>query len=191
MAVSYNNVITRNYSGRVGDIILKNYAGKSVMTKRPDCSKVIKTARQLEFNDKFKKSVKFGQYVIKNQELIDHYRRKRPDLDPYHAAISDYQSRPVIERVDVGGYQGLPGNVVTVSVWDKWEIEGVDMVIFNALGEVIECGAAVPRQFSGNTEWDYTAMVENVDYKGGRIEVAAKDKPGNVVKSTLVFNGSS
>jgi hypothetical protein len=65
------------------------------------------------------------------------------------------------------------------------------MVIFNSLGEVIECGAAVPRQFSGNTEWDYTAMVENVDYKGGRIEVAAKDKPGNVVKSTLVFNGSS
>jgi hypothetical protein len=190
MAVSYNNVITRNYSGRVGDIILKNYAGKSVMTKRPDCSKVIKTARQLEFNDKFKKSVKFGQYVIKNQELIDHYRRKRPDLDPYHAAISDYQSRPVIERVDVGGYQGLPGNVVTVSVWDKWEIEGVDMVIFNALGELIECGAAIPRQFSANTEWDYTATVENIDYKSSRILVRAKDHPGNVVETEVDIGGT-
>jgi len=185
MAVSYNNVITRNYSGRVGDIILKNYNGKSVMTKLPDCSKVIKTAWQLEFNDKFKKAVKYALYVIKNQELSKYYRKKRPDLSPYHAAISDYMSRPVIERVDVSGYQGLPGNVVTVSVWDKWSIEGVDMVIFNALGEVIECGAAVPRQFSGNTEWDYTATVENIDYKSSRILVHAKDHPGNVVEAEI------
>jgi hypothetical protein len=185
MAVSYNNVITRNYSGRVGDIILKNYAGKSVMTKRPDCSKVIKSARQLEFNDKFKKAVKYARYVIKNQELSDYYRRIRPDMDPYHAAISDYMSRPVIERVDTGGYQGLPGNIVTVSVWDKWGIEGVDMVIFNALGEVIECGAAIPRQFSGNMEWDYITTVENVDYKSSRILVRAKDRPGNVVETEV------
>jgi hypothetical protein len=190
MAVSYNNVITRNYSGRVGDIILKNYNGKSVMTKRPDCSKVIKSARQLELNDKFKKAVKYGQYVIKNQELSDYYRRKRPDLDPYHAAISDYQSRPVIERVDVSGYQGLPGNVVTISVWDKWGIEGVDMVIFNSLGEVIECGAAIPRQFSGNTEWDYTATVENIDYKSSRILVRAKDHPGNTVEAAVDLGGT-
>jgi len=190
MAVSYNNVITRNYSGRVGDIILKNYNGKSVMTKRPDCSKVIKSARQQEFNDKFKKAVKYAQYVIKNQELSDNYRRKRPDMDPYHAAISDYMSRPVIERVDVGAYKGLPGNVVTVSVWDKWGIEGVDMVIFNSLGEVIECGAAVPRQFSANTEWDYTATVANVDYKSSRILVRAKDHPGNVVDAEVDVGGT-
>jgi len=185
MAVSYNNVITRNYSGRVGDIILKNYKGKSVMTKRPDCSKVIKSARQLEINGKFKKAVKVGQFVIKNQESSDFYKRKRPDMDPYHAAISDYMSRPVIERVDVNGYQGLPGNVVTVSVWDKWGIEGVDMVIFNSLGEVIECGAAIPRQFSGNMEWDYITTVENVDYKSSRILVRAKDRPGNVVETEV------
>ena len=183
MAVSYNNVITRNYSGRVGDIVLKNYDGKSVMTKRPDCSKVIKTARQLEFMNKFAKAVKYGLFVKNNPELCEYYRKKRPDLDPYHAAISDYQSRPVIERVDVDGYQGLPGNVVTVSVWDKWGIEGVDMVIFNALGEVIECGAAVPRQFSGNLEWDYTGTVENIDYKSSRILVHAKDHPGNIVEA--------
>jgi hypothetical protein len=185
MAVSYNNVITRNYSGRVGDIILKNYDGKSVMTKRPDCSKVIKSARQIENNDKFKKAVKVGQFVINHPESSDFYKKKRPDMDPYHAAISDYMSRPVIERVDTGGYQGLPGNVVTVSVWDKWGIEGVDMVIFNSLGEVIECGAAVPRQFSANTEWDYTATVENVDYKSSRILVRAKDHTGDVVEAEV------
>jgi hypothetical protein len=77
-----------------------------------------------------------------------------------------------------------------VSVWDRWSIEGVDMVIFNALGEIIEYGAAVPKQFSGNTEWDYTAKVENVDYKSCRILVRVKDRPGNVVEAEIDVGGT-
>jgi len=123
MAISFNNVITKEYSGRVGDIVFRNYGGKSVMSKRPDCSKVIKTARQIEFMNRFAKAVKYGQYVIKNQELSNYYRKKRPDLSPYHAAISDYMTRPVIESVDMRNYKGHPGDVVTVSAWDKWNID--------------------------------------------------------------------
>ena len=188
MAVSYNNVITSHYSGRVGDIVFRNYNGKSVMAKRPDCSKVIKTARQLEFINKFAKAVKYGLFVKDNPALCEYYSKKRPDLSPYYAGISDYQSSPVIEHIYVIDYQGYPGDVVTVSAWDKFEIEGVGVVIFNALGEVIEFGEAVPREFSGNTEWDYTAAVENVDYKGGRIEIRIKDKPGNVIQEVIVLD---
>jgi hypothetical protein len=190
MAISINNVITREYSGRVGDIVFRNYGGKSVMAKRPDCSKVIKTARQIEFMNKFAKAVKYGQYVLKNPAHCKYYSKKRPDLNPYNSAISDYLSKPVVERVDVSGYQGLPGNIVTVSVWDRWSIEGVDMVVFNALGEIIEYGAAFPRQFSGNTEWEYTATVVNVDYKSSRILVLVKDRPGNVVEAEVDIGGT-
>jgi len=189
MAVSYNNVITRNYSGRVGDIVFRNYNGKSVMAKRPDCSKVIKTARQLVFINKFAKAVKVGLFAKDNPTLIEHYKKKRPDLSTYHAAISDYQSSPVIEHVDVSEYQGHPGDVVTVSASDKFEIEGVGVVIFNAMGDVIEFGEAVPKEFSGNTEWDYTATVENPDYKSSRILVRAKDRPGNVVEAEVDIGG--
>jgi hypothetical protein len=187
MAVSRNNVITSQYSGRVGDIVFRNYGDKSVMAKRPDCSRVIKTARQMEFINKFAKAVKYGLFVKDNPTLCEYYSKKRPELSPYHAGISDYQSSPVLERIDVSEYKGLPGNVVTVSAWDKWNIEGVGVVIFNSLGEVIEFGEAIPKEFSGNTEWDYTATVENPDYKGGRVEVRITDKPGNVVHTSCVF----
>jgi hypothetical protein len=190
MAISYNNVITRNYSGRVGDIVFRNYSGKSVMAKRPDCSKVIKTARQWEFMNTFAKGVKFGKFAKDNPALCKNYNEKRPDLSPYHAAISDYMTRPVIESVDMRNYKGHPGDVVTVSAWDKWNIEGVGVVIFNALGEVIEFGEAVPREFSGNTEWDYTATVENVDFKSSRILVQAKDRPGNIVETEVDVDGT-
>ncbi|MGA3014839.1 MAG: hypothetical protein ABSD71_12500 [Bacteroidales bacterium] len=185
MAVSFKNVITSTYSGRVGDIILKNNSGKSVMAKRPDCSKVIKSAKQVEINTRFAKAVKYGQYVKDNPELCKYYRKKRPNLNPYNSAISDYMSRPVVERIDVGVYQGLPDNVITVSAWDKWSVEGVSVVIFNVIGEVVECGAAVPRQFSGNTEWDYKATKENPDYKSCRILVRVKDRPGNIIEAEV------
>ncbi|MGA3012800.1 MAG: hypothetical protein ABSD71_02070 [Bacteroidales bacterium] len=190
MAVSFNNAITSEYSGRAGDIVLKNYDGKSVMAKRPDCSKVIKSEWQLANQTKFAKAVKYAQYVLKNPALCKYYNKKRPDLSAYNAAISDFMSRPVIERVDVSNYHGLPGNIVTVSTWDKWSIEGVSMVIFNVLGEVVECGAAVPGQFSGNMEWDYTATVENVDYKSCRILVRVKDRSGNVVEADVDIGGT-
>ena len=190
MAVSFNNVITRYFSGRVGDIILKNYSGKCVMAKRPDCSKVIKTARQQVFMNKFAKAVKVGLFAKDNPTLIEHYNKIRPDLSPYHAAISDYQSSPVIEHVDVSEYQGHPGDIVTVSASDNFEIEGVGVMIFNAMGDVVEFGEAVPKEFSGNTEWDYTATVENPDFKSSRILVRVKDRPGNVVEAEVDVGGT-
>ncbi|MGA3013568.1 MAG: hypothetical protein ABSD71_05995 [Bacteroidales bacterium] len=190
MAISFNNVITSHYSGKVGDIVLRNYNGKSVMSKRPDCSKVIKTARQLEFMNKFARGVKFGLFAKDNPTLCENYNKIRPDLSPYHAAISDFMTRPVIERVDVSEYQGHPGDVVTVSAWDKWNIEGVGVVIFNAIGEVIEFGVAVPVEFSGNMEWEYKATVENADYQGGRVEIRVKDMPGNVVQEVITLDST-
>jgi hypothetical protein len=190
MAISYNNVITRYFSGRVGDFVLKNYNGKCVMAKRPDCSKVIKSARQQVFMNKFAKAVKVGLFAKANPTLIDHYHKIRPDLSTYHAAISDYQSSPVIEHVDVSEYRGHPGDVVTVSASDNFEIEGVGVVIFNDMGDVVEFGEAVPKEFSGNTEWDYTATVENVDYKSSRILVRAKDRPGNTVEAEVDVGGT-
>ena len=63
-------------------------------------------------------------------------------------------------------------------------------MIFNSIGEVIEFGEAVPREFSGNTEWDYMATVENPGYKTCRILVRAKDRPGNVVEAEVDVGGT-
>jgi hypothetical protein len=145
---------------------------------------------QQEFMHKFANAVKYGLYVKVNPALCEYYRKKRPDLSPYHAAISDFMTRPIIERVDVNEYKGHPGDVVTISAWDKWNIEGIGVVIFNAIGEVIEFGEAVPKEFSGNTEWDYMATVENVDYKSCRILVRVKDLPGNTIEAEADIGGT-
>jgi hypothetical protein len=186
MAVSFNNVITKNYHGRVGDIVLRWFGGRSVMSKRPDCSKVIRSERQLANNDRFKKAVKYGQYAIRTPELLKHYRKiKKSNQSAYNAAVSDFLLNPKVEAIDIGGYIGVKGNKIGIRAWDKYKVESVSVVILNKMGQQIEKGAAVARPLSGSLEWDYTATVENVDYKSCKVLVRVSDLPGNVVQAEV------
>ena len=192
MAISFNNVITKYFSGRVGDIVLRNYGGRSVMSKRPDCSKVVRSERQLANNDWFKKAVRFGQYAIRTTEQLKHYTKiKKSNQSAYNAAVSDFLLNSRIEAIDIGGYIGVKGNKIGIRAWDKYKVESVSVVILNKMGLVVEKGAAIARLFSGGLEWDYKVTVENADYKSCRILVRAKDRPGNKVETEVDVGGSS
>jgi hypothetical protein len=192
MAISFKNVLTREYSGRVGEVVFRNYKGKSVMAKRPDCSKVIKSPAQLANQNRFAKAVKYSKKVKSDPERSEFYRKnkKKKYQDVYHAAMSDFMSKPKVQKVDLNGYKGLKGNVISVSAWDKFSVEAVIVVILNYLGQVIESGPAVATSFSGNREWDYITTVENVDYKTCRILVRVKDRPGNTVEAEVDVGGT-
>jgi DUF917 family protein len=193
MAISFKNMITRMYSGRVGDIVLRNYGGKSVMAKRPDCSKVVKSPAQLENQKRFAKAAKISKAVKNDPQRAKFYSEKRKKMkykDVYHAAMSDCMTKPKVQKVDLTTYRGQPGNVIRISAWDKFRVETVSVMILNDKGLLVERGLAVARMFSGNQEWDYTATAENVDYKSCRILVRVKDRPGNVVEAEVDIGGT-
>ena len=193
MAISFKNLITRMYSGRVGDIVLRNYGGKSVMAKRPDCSKVVKSPAQLTNQAKFAKAVKFSKAVRNNPQRSEDYsemKKKTKYKDIYHAAMSDCLTKPKVQKVDLVSYRGQPGSVIRIRAWDKFKVETVSVMILNNIGQLIERGPAVAKPFSGNREWDYIATVENVDYKSCRILIRVKDRPGNVVDAEVDIGGT-
>ncbi|MGA3012870.1 MAG: hypothetical protein ABSD71_02420 [Bacteroidales bacterium] len=193
MAISFKNLITKHYSGRVGDVVLRNYGGKSVMAKRPDCSKVVKSAAQLANMARFAKASKYSKMVKNDPQRCEDYNEKKKKTkyqDVYHAAMSDFMTKPKVQKVNLIGYRGLKGNVIRISTWDKFRVETVNVMILNDKGQLIEKGPAVVKSFSGNREWDYTATVENVDYKGGSVEVRVTDKPGNVVREVFTLDST-
>ncbi|MGA3014623.1 MAG: hypothetical protein ABSD71_11405 [Bacteroidales bacterium] len=193
MAISFKNVITRMYSGRVGDIFLRNYGGKSVMAKRPDCSKVIKSPAQLANQAKFAKAVIYSKAVKSDPQRSEDYsekKKKNKYKDVYHAAMSDCLTKPKVQKVDLSTYRGQPGNVIRIRAWDKFRVETVNVIILSNKGQLIEKGTAVAKIFSGNREWDYTATVENLDYKSCRILVRVKDRPGNTVEAEVDIGGT-
>jgi len=193
MAISFKNLITRGYSGRVGDVVLRNYGGKSVMAKRPDCSKVIKSATQLANMAKFGKASKYSKAVKNDPQRSKDYSEKKKKTkykDVYHAAMSDCMTKPKVQKVDLVGYRGLKGNVIRISAYDKFRVETVSVVILNKMGQLIEKGPAVAKAFSGNREWDYIATVENLNYQGGSVEIRVTDKPGNVVREVITLDST-
>jgi DUF917 family protein len=193
MAISYNNVITKHFHGRIGDVVLRWVAGKSVMSKRPDCSKVVKSAAQLANQAKFGKASKYSKAVKNDPQLSEDYSEKKKKTkykDVYHAAMSDFMTKPKVQKVELTTYRGQPGNMIRISAWDKFRVETVSVMILNKMGQLIEKGPAVARTFSGNREWDYIATVENIDYKSCRILVQVKDRPGNVVKAEVDIGGT-
>jgi DUF917 family protein len=182
------------YSGRVGDIVLRNYGGKSVMTKRPDCSKVVKSPAQLANQAMFAKAVKISKAVKNDPQRAEFYSEKKKKTkykDVYHAAMSDCLTKPKVQKVDLNTYRGQQGNVIRISAWDKFRVETVSVMILNNKGQLIEKGPAVAKPFSGNREWEYVATVEYLNYQGGKVIVHVTDKPGNVVQADVDINGSS
>jgi hypothetical protein len=75
----------------------------------------------------------------------------------YHAAMSDCLTKPKVKKVELAGYRGHQGNVISILAWDKFRVETVSVMILNKMGQLIEKGPAVARMYSGNREWDYIA----------------------------------
>jgi hypothetical protein len=192
MAISYNNVITKHFHGRIGDVVLRWVAGKSVMSKRPDCSKVVKSPAQLENQKSFAKAVKYSKGVKNDPQRSESYSNKKVKYKSvYHAAMSDCLTKPKVKKVELAGYRGHQGNVISILAWDKFRVETVSVMILNKMGQLIEKGPAIATPFTANREWDYIATVENIDYKSCRVLVQVKDRPGNVVEAEVDIGGSS
>jgi hypothetical protein len=163
------------------------------MAKRPDCSKVVKSAAQLANQAKFAKANKYSKAVKNDPQRSKDYSEKKKKTkykDVYHAAMSDYMTKPKVQKVDLVSYRGQQGNVIRISAWDKFRVETVSVMILNKMGQLIEKGPAVAKPFSGNREWDYNATVENADYKSCRILVRVKDRPGNTVEAEVDIGGT-
>jgi hypothetical protein len=100
-------------------------------------------------------------------------------------AIADYLHAPDIERVDVSGYHGQPGDVIRIEATDDVAVKAVKVVIVNTDGTPVEEGFAVAE--ATGYEWTYAATTVNDSLAGDRIEVYASDLPGNITKAEEIL----
>ena len=93
MAIAYDNFLTKNYYGRFGDAILKRWrGGKSILSKRPDCSKVVKSKAQKDNMKRFAAAIIYAKKVLLDPQkagLLQEEKEKVPTIT-WNAAISDF-----------------------------------------------------------------------------------------------------
>jgi formylmethanofuran dehydrogenase subunit D len=188
MAVSRNNVIVKNFHGRIGNIVLRVFGNKMVMSALPSTRNRKWSEAQLACQDQFRKATKFGHKVLDNVELDMFYKKHaKENQSSWNASISDYLLKPEIETIDTSKYNGQEGDIIKVEAYDKYKVASVIVMIINALGLQIESGIAFAMPTG---KWVYKVTAENPDWKGSRVVVRVSDLPGNVVEGNAVLDGT-
>jgi hypothetical protein len=135
---------------------------------------------------KFQRAVLYAGAAVSDPETAPVYAAKSGNgHTPRIVAIADYLHAPDIERIDVSGYHGQPGDVIRIEAIDDVAVREVKVVITGADGAPVEEGYAVAE--ATGYEWTYTATVVNDSLAGDRIEVYASDLPGNLTKAEEVL----
>jgi hypothetical protein len=192
MAISYDNELTARYHGRFGNAVLRWRGGKSILSKMPDCSRVVKTKAQKANMKRFAAATIYGKKVLGDPRLREKYKKKKKMYQSiWNAAISDFMSKPKVQSIDVKDYKGVPGNEIRISARDRFKFEAVIVTILNILGHVIESGRAVANPLSDGMEWVYKTTVMNPSLKGSKVVFRVSDLPGNVGQESVVFDDPS
>lgn len=92
MATTQSNIVLHAMSGHLGkQLVVKQYATKTVISKYPDMTNVKPSPKQLEEKGRFSQAVKYAQAVLKNSALKATYLEKvAVGQSIYHYAIKEY-----------------------------------------------------------------------------------------------------
>lgn len=82
-------------SGTLGkQIVFKQYANGTVVSKYPDMSRVKPSAKQLEAKSQFQFAVHYAKYILANPELKEAYSKLvNKGQTVYHYAIAEYMQK--------------------------------------------------------------------------------------------------
>jgi hypothetical protein len=94
MAKLKGNALIEGFSGRLDNIILKHYRYGTVISTRPDMSKVKRTREQKQRSSRFAEAVAYARGVVADANLKKAYARKasKTGRTIYHLALSDYMN---------------------------------------------------------------------------------------------------
>ncbi len=99
MAISKNNIVTHTASGKVGNIIFKNYGEKTVISRYPNMTKVIRTEKQIEILDQFRAAQAYAKSILSDPDKKIAFAKTLPQgKTVYHTAISRYLKKTTMTK---------------------------------------------------------------------------------------------
>ena len=127
----------------------------------------------------FQRATIYGKSVNADPQLKELYgKAAKKGQTAYNIAVADMLQAPNIERIDLSGYTGRPGDVIKVLVTDDFHVKEVLVTITNGDGSLVESGYAQPDAIG--YLWIYTTTEDNENLDGDKIEITASDIPGNI-----------
>ena len=91
MAVVINSLILKGISGKIGELVVKQYEGKTIVCTCPVRSVKALSEKQEKQRAKFKSAVRWAQEVIANENLLAKYKEQlRKGQTVFHYLVGEY-----------------------------------------------------------------------------------------------------
>ncbi len=93
MAITENTML-RSMKGRIGDIVIKQYGDKTVVSKYPDMSNIIPSDSQKEKRNRFAEAVAYAKTINSSPVLkADYLKRVGEVRSVYQHALKEFLAR--------------------------------------------------------------------------------------------------
>jgi hypothetical protein len=94
MAIAKNHPLLKGVSGRIGELVIKQYANGIVISKMPDMSGVKKSKLQKIRQNKSKEAVVYAQSIIRNpKKKAEYAKRLKKGQSVYHTVIKEFMKK--------------------------------------------------------------------------------------------------
>jgi hypothetical protein len=177
---TFQNIVTKGLSGKILQLVFKQWAGLTYVTAAPSKSSIPATEEQRQTRINFKEAVRYAKRMMDDTSMKSLYQQTlKPRQTAFNRAIKDFMSAPVIGFINAGNYNDQPFSHIIVRATDDFMVMNVQVKIENSAGQWIEEGYAVPAD--NGLDWKYMitesaqAAAENV------ITVTVGDMAGNKV----------
>jgi hypothetical protein len=151
MAVVNMNTVTNGFRGSIGNIVFKQYYGKTIVAHKSD-KRPKQSEQQRENRSKFKAATYWAKAQMLDPEKKVYYWRKAKKLklpNAYTAAISDYMRKGEISEIDTKQYKRKAGDMIKLKINKKdFAVHKVDVSFWSADGKLIETDMAVKRDIN-------------------------------------------
>lgn len=188
MGIVKNNLVTKGFSGKMGDDIVFRQVGDQTQFAKAGRRRASFTDSQVAQQERFLSAVMYAKSALLDpatKELYTLMAAKAGLRSAFSAAVTDHLTPPKIASVFTGNYKGGVGNTLFIAAVNDFKITEVIVTIQRADSTVVETGAAV---LDGGS-WKYTATVANAEYIDNKIVVRAKDRLGKETVFEHVLDG--
>ena len=179
MSHTRDNIVTEGLSGKVYQLVFKQWFGRTIVAKRPRKFTTI-TSNQLSVRENFKKAATYAKAAITDAALKLAYKAKaKPGQSAYNIAFADFFNLPEIGEIDSSNYNGQVGSTLKAPVTDDFKVKAVRVKIQKDGGGLIEEGDA--SLLPDGLNWMYVSTVANGSVTGTMVSFIATDQPGHSI----------
>lgn len=140
MAVA-TSILHRSLRGAIGDLVFRQYNGKTVVSARPVYKNESNTEARRQLRGRFKEASMYASNAMDDPKKKAYYQQKARQLklpNAYTAAITDYLRKAKVTAMTRSGFSPKKGETIIMQILKSaFKISQIKVILCSQHGEVL------------------------------------------------------